>query len=102
MPESAENLHLGMFMVTMDIISVEDQPLAHIRRPAIMRYYSPPIRLASTLLYSLLYITGLSIEKQRLRVPLLRGFRPAAQAKAALFTLIPHKADAHIQVYNAH
>lgn len=101
MPESEENRHLGMFMISVDLISVDGTPMIHSHRPARMRYYSSPIRLASILLYMLPYLTGLAVEKQRLLVPLVHRFRPSSQVKAALLTLKPQKPDAHIQVYSA-
>lgn len=102
MPETEDNRHLGMFMVSLDVMSLDKELIGHSRRPAMLRYYSTPIRLASILLYAIPYLTGFALERQRLRVPLLARWRPRAEARAALFTLTPHKPNSHMQLYSAY
>lgn len=102
MPESEDNQNLGMFMISLNVMSMDKELMVHSRRPAMMRYYSMPIRLATTFLYAVPYLAGIALERQRLRIPLLAKWRPNAEAKAALYTLTPHKPNTHMQLYSAY
>lgn len=64
MPESPQNLDLGMFMVCAEMRDHESMLRGHSCRSAMIRYRSPLIRTLSTWTLSPLFVLGLKEEFQ--------------------------------------
>ncbi|XP_075146457.1 lipid droplet biogenesis associated protein seipin [Haematobia irritans] len=74
MPESPQNLDLGMFMVCGEMRDVDSMLRGHSCRSAMMRYRSPLIRTITTWALSPLYVVGLREEFQRVSVEIFSNF----------------------------
>lgn len=74
MPESPQNLDLGMFMVCAEMRDSELNLRAHSCRSAMMRYRSPLIRSLTTWTMSPLYVFGFREEFQRLSVDVFNQY----------------------------
>lgn len=68
MPESPQNLDLGMFMVCAEMRDFESMLRGHSCRSAMLRYRSPLIRTISTWALSPLFVLGLKEEYQQVSV----------------------------------
>lgn len=74
MPESPQNLDLGMFMVCGEMRDIESMLRGHSCRSAMMRYRSPLIRMISTWALSPLYVFGFREEFQRVSVEIFSNY----------------------------
>ncbi|XP_013109174.1 seipin [Stomoxys calcitrans] len=74
MPESPQNLDLGMFMVCGEMRDIESMLRGHSCRSAMMRYRSPLIRTLTTWALSPLYVVGLKEEFQRVSVEIFSQY----------------------------
>lgn len=74
MPESQQNLDLGMFMVCVDLRDTKCITRGHSCRSAMMRYRSALIRTMSTWAWSPLYILGLKDEYQKVAIEIFPEF----------------------------
>lgn len=79
MPESPQNLELGMFMVCAEMRDSGMNLRAHSCRSAMMRYRSPLIRSLTTWTLSPLYVFGLREEFQRLSVDVFNQYLESYQ-----------------------
>lgn len=74
MPESPQNLDLGMFMVCGEMRDIESMLRGHSCRSAMMRYRSPLIRTISTWALSPLYVLGVREEFQKVSVEIFSNY----------------------------
>ncbi|XP_073829852.1 lipid droplet biogenesis associated protein seipin [Musca autumnalis] len=74
MPESPQNLDLGMFMVCGEMRDLESMLRGHSCRSAMMRYRSPLIRTISTWALSPLYVLGFREEFQKVSVEIFSNY----------------------------
>lgn len=74
MPESTQNIDLGMFMVCGEMRDSESMLRGHSCRSGMMRYKSPIIRTLSTWAYSPLFILGLKEEYQKVQVEIFSQY----------------------------
>ncbi|TDG40640.1 hypothetical protein AWZ03_012936 [Drosophila navojoa] len=74
MPESPQNLELGMFMVCAEMRDYDSMLRGHSCRSAMMRYRSPLIRLISTWALSPLYVLGWKEEFQKVPVEIFSRY----------------------------
>ncbi|XP_037954561.1 seipin [Teleopsis dalmanni] len=74
MPESPQNLDLGMFMVCAEMRDSSSMLRGHSCRSAMMRYRSPLIRTISTWTLSPLFVLGLKEEFQRVPVEIFSRY----------------------------
>lgn len=74
MPESPQNLDLGMFMVCAEMRDELTNLRDHSCRSAMLHYKSPLVRTITTLVFSPLYVLGLQEEKQLIPVELFTNF----------------------------
>lgn len=74
MPESPQNLELGMFMVCAEMRDYDSMLRGHSCRSAMMRYRSPLIRMISTWALSPLYVLGWKEEFQKVPVEIFSRY----------------------------
>ncbi|KAH8240545.1 hypothetical protein KR038_008197 [Drosophila bunnanda] len=74
MPESPQNLELGMFMVCAEMRDYDSMLRGHSCRSAMMRYRSPLIRMISTWALSPLYVLGWKEEFQQVPVEIFSRY----------------------------
>eukprot|EP00099_Drosophila_melanogaster_P016361 NP_570012.1 seipin [Drosophila melanogaster] len=74
MPESPQNLELGMFMVCAEMRDYDSMLRGHSCRSAMMRYRSPLIRMISTWVLSPLYVLGWKEEFQQVPVEIFSRY----------------------------
>lgn len=74
MPESPQNLELGMFMVCAEMRDYDSMLWGHSCRSAMMRYRSPMIRMISTWALSPLYVLGWREEFQKVPVEIFSRY----------------------------
>ncbi|XP_037813828.1 seipin [Lucilia sericata] len=74
MPESPQNLDLGMFMVCGEMRDHESMLRGHSCRSAMMRYRSPLIRTISTWALSPLFVLGVKEEFQQVPVEIFSRY----------------------------
>ncbi|XP_034109875.2 LOW QUALITY PROTEIN: seipin-like [Drosophila albomicans] len=74
MPESPQNLELGMFMVCAEMRDYDSMLRGHSCRSAMMRYRSPLVRLFSTWALSPLYVLGWKEEFQKVPVEIFSRY----------------------------
>ncbi|SPP89492.1 seipin [Drosophila guanche] len=74
MPESPQNLELGMFMVCAEMRDYDSLLRGHSCRSAMMRYRSPLIRMISTWALSPLYVLGWKEEFQQVPVEIFSRY----------------------------
>ncbi|XP_065354905.1 seipin [Calliphora vicina] len=74
MPESPQNLDLGMFMVCGEMRDHESMLRGHSCRSAMMRYRSPLIRTMSTWALSPLFVLGVKEEFQQVPVEIFSRY----------------------------
>ena len=74
MPESPQNLELGMFMVCAEMRDHESMLRGHSCRSAMMRYRSPLIRTISTWALSPLFVLGIREEYQQVPVEIFSKY----------------------------
>ncbi|XP_030373654.1 seipin [Scaptodrosophila lebanonensis] len=74
MPESPQNLELGMFMVCAEMRDYDSMLRGHSCRSAMMRYHSPLIRLITTWALSPLYVLGWKEEFQQVPVEIFSRY----------------------------
>jgi len=105
LPESVENQQLGMFQVTAELLTMDnDTIIATASRPAMIQYRSQLVQLGRTLLFLPFLVMGWSTEAQKIH---LMMFINMAESKilpfATLRVLMQPRAgvDAVPQVYNA-
>lgn len=71
LPESDYNRRLGMFQISVELLSVRAHVLARSSRPCMLQFRSSPVRYAKTLVLGLPLLMGLSQEYQTLSVRVL-------------------------------
>ncbi|XP_016986519.1 seipin [Drosophila rhopaloa] len=74
MPESPQNLELGMFMVCAEMRDYDSMLRGHSCRSAMMRYRSPLIRMISTWALSPLYVLGWKEEFQQVPIEIFSRY----------------------------
>eukprot|EP00246_Nothoceros_aenigmaticus_P005337 TRINITY_DN17305_c0_g1_i1.p1 TRINITY_DN17305_c0_g1~~TRINITY_DN17305_c0_g1_i1.p1 ORF type:complete len:335 (-),score=27.95 TRINITY_DN17305_c0_g1_i1:40-927(-) len=88
LPESDYNRRLGMFQISVELVSVRTHVLARSSRPCMLQFRSSPVRYAKTLLLGLPLLMGLSQEYQTLTVRVMENQEemvvPTATVKAYL------------------
>jgi len=99
-PETPNNINLGMFMVTLHLYSDQNQTIAYANRPCMVRYRSWLLRRMHTIIFSGFSLVGWYEEKQLLDVPLLQYFQIAknygrVRAEVSL-------SNSGIQIYSSH
>ncbi|XP_068664960.1 seipin-1 [Aristolochia californica] len=72
MPESDFNRHIGVFQITAEVISVTGEILERSSQPCMLRFRSPPIRLARTFIMGVPLVLGITGETQEITVKLLK------------------------------
>ncbi|KAG0090896.1 Berardinelli-Seip congenital lipodystrophy 2 (seipin) [Podila epicladia] len=73
-PSSTKNLDVGNFMVTVKLLNNHGDIIAKSSRPAILTYYSLPVRVMRSLLRAVPLVLWWSREEQQLKVELMKSF----------------------------
>lgn len=71
MPDSPVNRNLGMFMINLKLIDIDDRLLFTSARPAMLSYRSSVVRLAKQLFYIVPLVFGVSAEVDDLHIGLI-------------------------------
>ncbi|GIY04510.1 seipin [Caerostris extrusa] len=74
MPESERNIDQGMFMIRLDMVSLQGDILQSSRRPAILHYRSPLFKVIYTLFFVPALLLGSLEEKQSFSVSLFEKY----------------------------
>ncbi|CAA0832912.1 Putative adipose-regulatory protein (Seipin [Striga hermonthica] len=106
LPESEYNQNLGVFQVRVDFLAADGQILATSRRPCMLQFRSPPIRLLLTLLKLAPILTGYTSETQNININ-FRGFTEGLKPTANLRVVMEQRAEFSPgggipEIYNAH
>ncbi|KAF3454171.1 hypothetical protein FNV43_RR04618 [Rhamnella rubrinervis] len=89
MPESGFNRDIGVFQLSAEIISVNGDVISKSSHPCILRYRSPPVRLARTALISIPLLLGITDETQRITIQILKHKEGFPRTSAIRVILIP-------------
>ncbi|KAJ3183658.1 Berardinelli-Seip congenital lipodystrophy 2 (seipin) [Gaertneriomyces sp. JEL0708] len=73
-PDSSRNLHLGNFMVHLDLQTKANQTIASASRPALLEYRSPMLLMMRTIWRAMPLVLGFASESQTIEIPLLERF----------------------------
>ncbi|KAL6516907.1 hypothetical protein OROHE_018195 [Orobanche hederae] len=103
MPESDYNRDLGIFQLTVELISVEGNLVAKSSHPCMIRFRSWPIRLTRTFLMSVPLLLGITTETQTITLPMLKHKEASyPRTEYTRITLTPRAGTASLpQFYNA-
>ncbi|KAF3452464.1 hypothetical protein FNV43_RR02897 [Rhamnella rubrinervis] len=102
MPESGFNRDIGVFQLSAEIISVNGDVISKSSHPCILRYRSPPVRLARTALISIPLLLGITDETQRITIQILKHKEGFPRTSAIRVILIPRAGTSFLpQLYEA-
>ncbi|KAF8015389.1 hypothetical protein BT93_H1023 [Corymbia citriodora subsp. variegata] len=90
MPESDYNLRVGVFQVTAELLSANEEAIARSSQPCMLRFRSLPVRLMRTLVLGVPLLLGVSEETQKIKVDVLKHKELRHPRTVAIrITLIP-------------
>eukprot|EP00127_Corallochytrium_limacisporum_P003936 Clim_evm21s155 gene=Clim_evmTU21s155 len=75
MPETPSNRDYGNFMIVLTLYDDANNIVAISKRPAIIHYYSIPVRLSAMFSAMPAYITGFLDQRQLLQIQMMEGFQ---------------------------
>ncbi|KAF2286446.1 hypothetical protein GH714_016982 [Hevea brasiliensis] len=102
MPDSDYNRQVGMFQLTAEILSSNENVVSKSSRPCMLPFRSLPIRLLQTCLMSIPLVLGISAETQKISVEILKHKEGYPRTKAIRVTLIPRAGTSYLpQLYEA-
>ena len=99
LPESPDNVAVGMFMTKVSLQGPEGAPLASDARPAVLRYKSGLFRALHTVCYSVPLLLGWIDESQLLAFPVLERF--AASSELPVSAVLVELSSPHLQLFSA-
>ncbi|GAQ77597.1 hypothetical protein KFL_000010460 [Klebsormidium nitens] len=88
LPDSEQNVQVGIFQVTVQLLSVRDDVVATTTQPAMLHYRSPLVKLARLLAMAIPIVFNFVEERQVLTLTMLKGYQEGPLPVIAVRVLI--------------